>query len=277
MTARLARPAFAAALWLATAGCADAWGANGHRLVAGKAVESMPPELRGFYEANRNTILQQVNSPADLAAKNPAEKRNQYIFLDRYGRFPFDGLPRSYNSALRKHSRRVLDANGLLPWQVGVYSEKLTEAFKARNWDEVKQYSAVLAFYVAQAHDPFSTTEDFDGRLANQPGADARFSKLLDRFSPYFFLNPNEPEHINDPTDRAFEICLSSHAWLENVLLSERRARRGLVDYTDEFYDRYYNQAGAVLVRQLSDASSAIASYWLTAWINAGRPPLPAR
>jgi hypothetical protein len=260
------------------AGSAHAWGANSQRLIAGKAIETLPPEVRAFYEANRHIINQNVNSPAELAARTPPERRNQFIFLDRYGQFPFDALPRSYNAAVRKHTKRVLDSGGLLPWQIGVYSEKLTNAFKARNWEEAKQFSAILAFYVAQAHDPFATTQNADGRQSNQLGIDQRFSGILpDRFSLFFFLRPNDAEPFSDPTDRAFEICLNAHSWLEQILLADRRARRGLVDYTDEFYDRFYNQAGAILVRQMSDAATDVGSYWLTAWINAGRPPLPAR
>jgi len=30
-----------------------------------------------------------------------------------------------------------------------------------------------------------------------------------------------------------------------------------------------------MLIRQLSEASTDVGSYWLTAWINAGRPTLP--
>lgn len=264
--------------WLLAAGPASAWGSEANRLIAGKAIDSLPPELRSFYEANRYAINQQVNAPAELASRNPAEKRNQFVFLDHYGRFPFDSLPRNYKMAVQKHTKRVLDANGLLPWQIGVVSEKLTNAFKARNWEDVKQLSAALAFYVAQAHDPFATTENFDGKLTGAAGIDQRFgTRLPDRYSTYFFLRPNDPEHVSDPTDRAFEICLSAHSWLANLILSDRRARKGLVDYTDEYYDRFYNQSGAVLVRQMSDAATAVASYWLTAWSNAGRPPLPQR
>ncbi|MGH9680470.1 MAG: hypothetical protein ACRD4Y_11025, partial [Candidatus Acidiferrales bacterium] len=73
----------------------------------------------------------------------------------------------------------------------------------------------------------------------------------------------------------AFEDALSAHADLENVLLADRRAREGLADYTDEYFDRFYNQVGTILIRQLSDAATDVGSYWLSAWINAGRPPLP--
>jgi hypothetical protein len=44
---------------------------------------------------------------------------------------------------------------------------------------------------------------------------------------------------------------------------------------TSNYYDRFYNQAGATLIRQLSDAATNLGSYWLTSWINAGRPALP--
>jgi hypothetical protein len=33
--------------------------------------------------------------------------------------------------------------------------------------------------------------------------------------------------------------------WLEIVLVGDRRARSGLSDYTDEYYDRFYSQVGA--------------------------------
>ncbi len=64
---------------------------------------------------------------------------------------------------------------------------------------------------------------------------------------------------------------------LESILLADIRSHEGLTSYGDEYYDRFYAKAGAVLVRQLSDASTDIGSYWMTAWINAGRPQLPSR
>jgi len=91
----------------------------------------------------------------------------------------------------------------------------------------------------------------------------------------FFFIRPNDAVYISDPTDHAFETCLSAHSWLESIMLADRRARAGLPDHTDQYYDRFYNQAGAILVRQLSDAASDVGSYWLTAYRNAGSPPLP--
>jgi hypothetical protein len=255
---------------------ARAWGRGGHKLVVNKAIETLPPGVRDFFDSNRGFLLLHVTDPLDTIAKTPAERHNHFIALDKYGRFPFEALPRVYKAALTKFGKPTLDRNGLLPWQIGVYSEKLTEAMKAGKWDEAKLDAAILANYVAEAHDPFNTTDNFDGRLSGQVGINERFgAALIDRYSSFFPMRPNDAIFIEDPTDRAFEACLSSHSWLETILLADRRARHGENSFTDEYYDRFYNQAAAILIRQLSDAATDVGSFWLTAWINAGRPQLP--
>jgi hypothetical protein len=253
-----------------------AWGKNGHRLVVRKATETLPQDIRPFFESNLALLAQHVTDPLDAIAKSPLERHNHFILLDKYGRFPFEALPRDYKAAVTKFGKAKLDLNGLLPWQIGVYSEKMTEAMKAGKWDEARVDAAILANYVAEAHDPFNTTDNFDGRLSGQPGVNERFgTTLIDRYSSFFPMRPNDAIFINDPTDRAFEACLSSHSWLETILLADRNARRGENSFTDEYYDRFYNQAAAILIRQLSDAATDVGSFWLTAWVNAGRPQLP--
>jgi len=269
-----------ATLCLVAPAGAFAWGANGHKLISNKAVDTLPPELRPFFEANRNFIVQHSTDPFDALAKNPvAERRNRILLLDRYGRFPFESLPRDYKAALAKFGKAKLEANGVLPWQIGVYNEKLTNALRTRNWEEVRLLAALVSHYVAEAHDPFSTTENFDGKLSGQPGVNQRFgASLVDRFSLFFPVRPNDAVYISASYhDQAFEACLTAHSWLEQILLADRRARKGLSDYTDEYYDRFYNQAGAIVIRQLTDAATDVGSYWLTAWRNAGQPALPPR
>ena len=261
-----------AVLPLVTAG----WGVTASRLIVNKAVDTLPGELRPFYEANRGYLMQHVNDPLEQLAKSPADKKNHFIRLDHYGQFPYTSLPRDYKSAVVKFSKRNLEIYGLMPWEVGVYSERLTNAFRTRDWDNVRVASAALSYYVTAAHDPFNTTVNEDGKLSGQAGVNQRFSiNLVDRYSLFFFVRPNDASYIRDPTDHAFEMCLSAHSWLENILLADRRSRQGLTDYTDEYYDRFYSQAGAVLIRQITDASTDVGSYWMTAWINAGRPAIP--
>ena len=255
---------------------AGAWGANGHKLIVNQAIDTLPADIRYFFEGNRSILLQHVTDPLEAIEKTPSERHHHFLYLDKYGHFPFDSLPRNYKAAVAKYTKAKLEANGLLPWQVGVYSEKLTEAMKAGRWEEARLDAAILANYVAEAHDPFNTTDNFDGRLTAQPGINERFGKtLIDKYSSFFPMRPNDAVYINDPTDRAFEACLSSHSWLEIILLADRNARRGENSYNDDYFDRFYNQAAAILIRQLSDAATDVGSYWMTAWVNAGRPQLP--
>ena len=277
-------PVRLAALLLLMAGVAlfprhtTAWGRNADKLVVNQAIDTLPQDIRSFFEANRAYLLQHVIDPLNALAKTPAEKRNNHLYLDKYGRFPFDALPRNYKAAVDKYGKSKLQSNGLLPWQIGVYSQKLTEDMKAGRWDDARLDAAILATYVAEAHDPFSTTENFDGKLTAQTGVNERFgTTLIDRFSSFFPMRPNDAAFISDPTDHAFEVCLSSHSLLEPILLADRNAYIAgkSYSYNDEYYDRFYNQSAAILIRQLSEASTDIGSYWLTAWTNARKPQLP--
>ncbi|HTR48362.1 MAG TPA: hypothetical protein VMM16_13345 [Verrucomicrobiae bacterium] len=253
------------------------WGDGARRLITDQAVDTLPDEMLPFFQANRSFITQRANEVAEAESRIPAGSHNNFIELDHYGSFPFASLPRSYTDAVAKFGKRSVEAHGQLPWEVGLYSQKLTDAFRARNWDDAKVEAGALAYYVTAAHDPFRSTANNDGRLSGQPGVNERFGVgLVDRYQRFFFMKPNEAAFIRDPTDHAFEMSLSAHSWLENIMLADRRAHQGLAAYNDEYYDRFYAQAGAVLIRQLTDASTDIGSYWMTAWINAGRPQLPS-
>jgi len=252
------------------------WGENARRLITDKAVDTLPDEMQSWFQSNRYALIQHVNAVAEAEAKIPTGSRNNFIELDHYGPFPFAELPRSYTDAVEKFSKRTVRAHGQLPWEIGLYSKKLTDALRAHNWEEARIDAATLAYYISAAHDPFRSTTNNDGTLSGQPGVNDRFGVgLVDHYQRFFFMRPNEAAFIRDPTDHAFEMSLNAHSWLENILLADRRAHAGLSAYNDEYYDRFYAYAGAVLIRQLTDASTDIGSYWMSAWINAGRPQLP--
>jgi hypothetical protein len=268
--------AILAALLLAFPPPSLAWGGNADRLLVNKAIDTLPSNVRDFFDANRPFLVQHVTDPNDAAASTSAERHNHYLHLDKYGHFPFEALPRSYKAAVSKFGKSKLEASGLLPWQIGVYSQKLTEAMKVGHWDEAKLDAAILANYVADAHDPFDTTDNFDGHLSDQMGINERFgTTLIERFSSFFPMRPNDASYIADPTDHAFEACLAAHSWIEPILIADRNALHETKMYNDDYFDRFYNLSAPVLLRQLSDAATDIGSYWLTAWMNAGQPQLP--
>lgn len=265
-------------VWLVACRGGLAWGPAAHRLVNNWAVQTLPYEIRGFFEANRQFLIDHANDPVSWMEKDRYERKRHYIYLDKYGMFPYLDLPHSFQRAVEKYGSGRINRNGLLPWHVGEYSLRLTNALKARNWEEAKLYAAALGHYVADAHDPLHTTANYDGQLTRQTGLETRFgSSLFDRYQAFFFLRPDAAAKIDDPTEYAFQAALEAHTWVEHIILADRRALEGLPDFNDDYFDRFYSMVGSTTVREISAAAHDAGSYWYTAWLNAGRPPLPGR
>ncbi len=230
-----------------------------------------------FFQANRQYLVQHVKRPEPSApaattpssglklpgAASAAPVQSDFIQLDHYGQFPFTALPRDYNAAIAKYNRRTLNQYGLLPWEIGVYSKKLTDAFRDRNWTESKHQRRGIWLITSSPRTILSTPPPIsteDSRFS-PASTSASAPGLVDRYQLFFFVKTNDAVYIHDPTDHAFEMVLTSHSWLEPVLLADRRAHTGLTEYKEDFYDRFYAQAGAILVSQFSNAATDVGSY----------------
>jgi hypothetical protein len=255
-----------------------AWGPVAHDLVTVWAIQTLPPEMRAFFENNRQFLVQHASDPDALMKTDRYERMRHYIYLDKYGQFPYSALPHDYLLAKEKFTTSRISRDGMLPWQVGVYSLRLTKAMKAGDWEEAKLDASALAHYLADAHDPLHTTQNFDGQLTGQTGLSMRFDiQLFERYSKLFIMYPESADKIDDPTEYAFQRCLESNVWVDLILWSDLRARENLSDYTDEYYDRFYNRVGPTVVHEINEAAHDVGSYWYTAWLNAGHPQLPVR
>ena len=266
------------ALCLASPGLDWAWGPTAHQIVNTWAIQTLRPEIRTFFENNRQFLVEHANDQDELMKKDRYERMRQYIYLDKYGAFPYPGLPHGYQQAKEKLGSWRISRDGLLPWQIGEFSLRLTKAMKDGNWEEVKLDASALAHYVADAHDPLHTTQNFDGQMTLQTGLSSRFDiHLFDRYSKFFIMHPDSAVKIDDPTEYAFQTCLASNVWVNLIVWSDLLAREGMTDYNDEYYDHFYNRVGPTVVREINAAAHDAGSYWYTAWLNAGRPQLPMR
>lgn len=265
-------------LGFATGTPAYAWGPTAHRLANRWAIETLPPEMRGFFEANRQFLIDHANDPDIWMAKDPFERKHHYIYLDKYGIFPFLSLPHSFKAATDQYGKSRINRDGLLPWQIGEYSLRLTNAFKAQNWEEAKLDAAVLGHYVADATDPLHATQNYDGQLTAQAGLADRFEiRLIDRFSNFLILAPHDSIKIEDPTEFAFQIALESYTWVDRIVFEDRKSLEGLPSYNEDYFSRFYSRVGSTAMQQINAAAHNAGSYWYTAWLNAGRPALPGR
>ncbi|HEY6292984.1 MAG TPA: hypothetical protein VI455_15645 [Terriglobia bacterium] len=257
---------------------AYAWGPAAHRLVNNWAIATLPPAVRPFFEASRSLLLDHANDPDEWIKKQPYERSHHYIYLDKYGLFPYLELPYSYKAAITKYGGRKLSANGTLPWRVGEYSLRLTNDLRTEKWEDAKLDAAVLGHYVADAHDPLNTTQNYDGQLTEQQGLATRFgTSLVDRYTNFFMFHPEDAGKVDDPTAYAFTMVLEANTWVNRVLWADWRSRAGQSDYTDEYFDRFYTQIGSTAMQEINAAAHDTGSYWYTAWLNAGQPSLTGR
>lgn len=268
-----------------------AWGFWSHRQIHQHAVRSLPKGMSQFFIANAETLMAWSVNPDQRRWSDPSEAPKHYIDIDRYGKAPFEALPRSRAEAIGLYGQMTIDTNGTVPWVIADLTDSLASAMRRGDGLAVIRIASDLGHYVADAHVPLHTTENYDGQLTNQKGLHARWeSRLPERFGENYELHPQAAVPISDPLREAFRIVLESEALVDSVTamdlkaregipedrLTRKRERRGRVDieFTAEFYDRYNALLNCMVERRLQAAIGSVASFWTAAWEKAGRPDL---
>ena len=260
-----------------------AWGFDVHRLIAERAIASLPAELRPFYETHRATFIEHTIDP-DLwrSVGFEEEPPRHFVDLDAYGPYPFAALPRDYEAAVRKYGRDFVTKNGTLPWRVQEMFDRLAKAFsqtgRPEGWavNDVKFFSSVIAHYVADAHVPFHAALNYDGQLTQQWGIHSRFeSQAVMMNLPALSIDTRPIAPVRRPRDFIFDALTEGFPLVEKILAVDRRAVRGRDEYDDEYFRAFFQGIEPILEQQLSKAVSAVAAVIAGAWETAGRPPVP--
>jgi len=140
---------------------------SGHRHPAG--------DLRAYFENNRSFFVQHVTT-ARHQRQTPAERHNHFIRLDKYGRFPFDALPRLQNRVNNWKSK--IDSNGCFPgrWRLQPSSPK----HETRRWDEAR-LTRRFSHFMSRKSRSVQTTEN-SMAICQSNGINERFgTTLIDR------------------------------------------------------------------------------------------------
>ena len=73
-----------------------------------------------------------------------------------------------------------------------------------------------------------------------------------------------------------FDRLIEGEALVGTILAADLKAIAGLEFYDDAYYKAFFAGAGPVVERRVAEAASGVASAIVSAWIEAGRPALPA-
>ena len=286
-------PLLLAALTLAS-GTAGAWGFFGHRTITQVAVYALPAAMQGFYFRNLAEVVRQCTAPDERRNDDPAEGPKHFIDMDHYSEInPFARVPRQYDKAVEKFTADTLKKYGTVPWVILETQASLTEAFHQRDSAAILKYSAELSHYVGDAFVPLHTTINYDGQLTDQKGLHGLWeSQLPERFIAEYKLDSEPAKYVKDPLDAVWLAVQASYGFLgetfdraakiEKTMKPEVRftfahkygktTRR----YSDAFATEYQKAVGGMVNFRLKGAPTLIASLWLTAWQNGGKPDLNA-
>lgn len=268
------------------------WGFFGHRKINYMAVFLLPPEMIGFYKTHIDFLTEHSVDPDKRRYAIPEEGPRHYIDIDHYGEYPYKNLPHNYDSAVAKFSADTVNAYGIVPWWVQTMLARLTNAFKEKNQVKILKLSAEIGHYLADAHVPLHASHNHNGQFTNQNGIhgfwESRVPELLAEREFDFWMG--KAEHIKNPGQFIWARVLESAAAADTVLRFEKELtqttaadqkysfenRNGLTirTYSTSFTTAYNNKLNGMVERRMRQSIFAVASFWYTAWVNAGQPDL---
>ena len=268
------------------------WGFYGHRKINYHAVFLLPPQMMVLYKSQIDFLTEHAVDPDKRRYAVAAEGPRHYIDIDHYGKYPFDSLPRKWNDAVAKYSEDTLNEYGIVPWWVQTMLYRLTDAFKEKNQAKILKLSAEIGHYIADAHVPLHANSNHNGQYTDQRGIhgfwESRIPELLSDKEWDFFIG--KAEYIRNPGDFIWKRALESAAASDTVLKYEKdltktfpadqkfsfENRNGIIirQYSSAFSKAYNEKLKGMIERRMRQAIYAVASFWYTAWVNAGQPDL---
>lgn len=267
------------------------WGFYSHRLINQTAVYTLPAEMASFFKTNIIYITEHSVDPDKRRYVVEEEGNRHFIDLDRYGETPLDSIPMRWNDAVDKYSEEILKEYGTLPWQIHFSYIQLTEAFKQKNTRRILRISTDLGHYIADAHSPLHTTQNYNGQLTNQHGIHGFWeSRLPELFAHSYSFFVGKAQYIENPLKKAWEIVEKSYSLTDSVLLIEARLNKEFPEnqkyiyetrnniltrtYSKEYSKAYHDALKGMVENQMRSSISLLGSFWFTAWVDAGQPHL---
>ncbi|KFF04563.1 zinc dependent phospholipase C family protein [Flavobacterium reichenbachii] len=272
------------------------WGIVGHERINKAAVMALPQPLRVFFYNHIDFITQEASVPdiRKYALKYKDENPRHYIDLENFG--SIDSLPKTMEEATKKYDAKFLNDNGTLPWFIEEMMVKLTKAFKDKNRAEILFLAADLGHYVGDAHMPLHTSANHDGQLSDQKGIHSLWeSRLPELFVKNYKLNVPQAHYFNDVHQATWDIIKNTHTLAQPLLDVDKKLRTSTAEnkvfkldangkvlkskyntavFSDEYAAKLHAQLNGMVESQMKKAIEATASFWYTAWVNAGQPDL---
>jgi hypothetical protein len=272
------------------------WGVLGHERINKAAVMALPKPLQTFFYNHIDFVTQESSVPdlRKFVTQDKAEGPRHYFDMENFG--SKDSFPKTMEAAKKKYDEKFLAKNGILPWYIQDMMVKLTKAFKEKRKTEILFIAADLGHYIGDAHMPLHTSDNHDGQNTNQNGIHSLWeSRLPELFAKDYKFHVEEAKYIDDVNQATWDIMDDTHSLVAPLLAADKKLRTATpedkifvmdeagnvkknryngVIYSDEYARQFHTELNGMVEKQMKKAIALTASFWYTAWVNAGKPDL---
>ncbi|MFM8685612.1 MAG: zinc dependent phospholipase C family protein, partial [Bacteroidota bacterium] len=275
--------------FISSPGIARAWGFMAHRYINESAVFILPQPLLGYMLPYKDELRDRAVVADQRRAWDPQEAARHFIDLDQWGDSVFHCMPMNWGDAIRCYHEDSLQEHGVLPWHTVTVYRRLVNAFAKGDAGAVCRHAADLGHYLADAHVPLHLCSNYNGQFTGQHGIHALLeSRIPEYFIDQMLLPFQRPRWIPDVRLSIWDIIRESSAPLASVFACERRCRNTVPipwqfspiqqgsrlarKESKEFVQCYDQCLGGLMGQRLSASIHNVASWWWSAWIEAGQP-----
>lgn len=270
------------------------WGFYAHQKINYLAVFLLPPQMIGFYKKHIAFISEHATDPDKRRYAVAEEGPRHFIDINHYGDYPYAMLPREYDSAVACYSADTLQTYGIVPWWIMVMKVRLVKAFKEKDVHRILRLSAEIGHYIGDAHVPLHACKNHNGQYTNQHGIhgfwESRIPELLAEKEFDFWIG--KADYLSSPLNFIWDRVLESAIAADTVLRFEQKLsstfpsdqkfafeeRNGVLirQYSSAYTRAYDVSTQGMVERRMRQSIYATASFWYTAWVDAGQPDLTA-
>lgn len=288
LSARM-RPIVSCIVFAAVAVVAFGWGNTAHDMICDDAASILPPQIKGFFQANSASLRLLAEEPDAISVIDSSTAANHFLDLDAFSKPPFADVPSDEKAFVAKFGRDALK-EGKLPWAVRDEYNSLVDSFKKSDADAALRHAGHLAHLVSDATMPLHATKNYKGQFTgnvifDRPEDPARHVHLrfeigmidANRADIEKSVKPlvGKPHLVKDPAAETLGLLKESFDYITPVLDADKSLLKPGDEVRPEYFAELYRRVGDVAARRMAVAATEVASFWQSAWDEAGRPGLP--
>lgn len=267
---------------------AGAWGYDGHRQINYKASRQLNGPFGRFLRQHSEPLKWYAAAPDYNKKVDPGEFHRHFIDADYYDVFPFNKIPKDYDTLIAIYGEDAVKKYGIAPWAIERRSNLIIDMMKQGRWDDAVYHMGVLGHYIADLHQPLHTILNYDGQFTGNDGIHFRWEERLVEEYIHTIKPVGEIETVLNPWDYIMKIVGESFAQHQHILDADTKARKllsqdqakaldtyDILDFEKPYLDILYKETDFLLKDRMGRAVIRVASLWQYCWEQAGSPELP--